>query len=78
MEAIVSSIKELIPIDPKHPRRIGAIFDSEKTMDGIAEFTTIESAQDWRREMEGLPDPLIHDDYIHNNPRGSCSLPLSA
>jgi sterol 3beta-glucosyltransferase len=51
---LLSSIKGVLPVDPKYPRRVAAIFDRDTTMDmdGIAEYTTDESAQDWRRELE--------------------------
>ena len=55
----VSSIKDVRPAEPKLPRHINMVFDSnDGIVDGIVEFDTVESAQDWRRELLGAFVPL--------------------
>lgn len=55
---IVSSVKEILPADHKHPRHIEAVFEHD--LDGYAEFDTVESAQQWRKELTGLQTYIEH------------------
>ncbi|KAJ7212149.1 glycosyltransferase family 1 protein [Mycena pura] len=53
---LLSSIRQIIPVDPKQPRYLRIIFEKHlksESYPGIAEFDTDEAALDWRREIAG-------------------------
>ena len=53
--AAVSSILEVLPEDPKQPRMILSVLDGKSGItNGHLELDTIESAREWRREIQGL------------------------
>lgn len=51
----MSTVKQVYPLDPDHPRRLHVEFDTGlRHADGWAEFETEEAAQDWLRELNGM------------------------
>ncbi|TCD70176.1 hypothetical protein EIP91_004646 [Steccherinum ochraceum] len=53
---LLSTIKEVCAEDPFEPRSVRAIFEghsSEVESDAYLEFDTLESAREWRREIQG-------------------------
>lgn len=51
---LLSSIKEIKPVDWERPRRIGLVFEARSgLMETFVEFDTLESARDWRNELNG-------------------------
>ncbi|KAJ7784602.1 glycosyltransferase family 1 protein [Mycena metata] len=50
---LLSSIKKIVPMDPKQPKCIRIVFEKldKEDMSGFVEFDTEESAQAWRREF---------------------------
>ncbi|KAH9002634.1 glycosyltransferase family 1 protein [Lactarius hatsudake] len=51
---LLSSIKEIKPVDWERPRRIGVVFEARSgLMETFVEFDTLESARDWRNEFNG-------------------------
>lgn len=51
---LVNSIQRIVEEDPKHPRTIRVLMDGKSDMqDSNVEFDTIESAREWRRELQG-------------------------
>ncbi len=51
---LVTSILEVSKEDPERPRVMQARLDSKTGLkDGYLEFDTIESAREWRRELQG-------------------------
>ncbi|KAI9509221.1 glycosyltransferase family 1 protein [Russula earlei] len=52
---LLSSIKEIKPVDWKRPRRIGVVFESRHGITEVSvEFDTIEAARDWRNELRSV------------------------
>lgn len=52
---LLSSVKEVKPVDWEHPRLIGVVYEhSEGPIEASVEFDTIEAARDWRNELRGL------------------------
>ena len=50
----VNSILEVTKEDPSHPRTLMARLDGKSGVkDCYLEFDTIESAREWRRELQG-------------------------
>ena len=61
----VSSVLQVFKEDPKHPRLIKAQLDGKSGIkDGFMEFDTIESAREWRRELQGKSESAPRA-YIH-------------
>lgn len=51
----VSDIEEMLPLDPKLPKVISLKFHGKKIpTSSYAEFDTIESAREWRKDIQGL------------------------
>ncbi|KAH9049861.1 hypothetical protein EDB84DRAFT_837422 [Lactarius hengduanensis] len=51
---LLSSVKEMKPVDWERPRRIGFVFEARSgLMETFVEFDTLESARDWRNEVNG-------------------------
>lgn len=52
---LYSNVKEVLRANPKRPRIVEVIFDASTTpsMNGVAEFDTVESACEWRKELQG-------------------------
>lgn len=51
----VAFIEEILPPDPKHPRRLRVkVGPKGHSKVDYCEFDTEESAQDWRRELAGM------------------------
>lgn len=51
---LVSSVLEVFPEDPKQPRMIRTGLDGKAGItNGHLELDTIESAREWRREIQG-------------------------
>ncbi|KAI9465441.1 hypothetical protein BJY52DRAFT_581956 [Lactarius psammicola] len=51
---LLSSIKEVKPVDWERPRRIGLVFESRSgVIETFVEFDTLEAARDWRNELNG-------------------------
>ncbi|KAJ6508847.1 glycosyltransferase family 1 protein [Mycena sanguinolenta] len=50
---LLSGIKKILPLDPKHPKWIGVVFKrlGDDNLSGYAEFDTDEAAIDWRKEL---------------------------
>lgn len=58
----VSDVEELLPFDPKLPKVIVLKFDGKKiAMSGYAEFDTIESAREWRNDIQGVFVTMNHE-----------------
>jgi hypothetical protein len=56
---VVSTIKEVKPVDWERPRIIGIVYESSQgTIEGNVEFDTIEAARDWRNEIRGVWIPF--------------------
>jgi sterol 3beta-glucosyltransferase len=52
---LLSSIKEVKPVDWERPRHIGFVFECRNGItETFVEFDTIESARDWRNEVNGV------------------------
>ena len=48
-------VQAVSPVDPKRPRILRLVIDPvAQTANDYAEFDTEESAQDWRRELNGM------------------------
>jgi sterol 3beta-glucosyltransferase len=50
---LYSNVKEIVPIDRKHPKLLRVKFQIDTDVKGYVEFDTEESAQDWRKELQG-------------------------
>jgi hypothetical protein len=58
---LVSSIKDIKPVELKRPRHLIITYESNRgTIESTIEFDTDESAQDWRRELLGASCPCQH------------------
>lgn len=54
MQFTVAFVKTVLPYDPKHPRRILCVLSSGTVQaHDYIEYDTIESANDWRKELTG-------------------------
>lgn len=63
----VNSILEVIKEDPKHPRVLVIRLDGKSGVrDCDLEFDTVESAREWRRELQGRSNPY-HRVYLSVN-----------
>ena len=57
----VAFVQAVLPVDPKRPRILRLVVDPvAMTGADYAEFDTEESAQDWRREVNGMWRFLFH------------------
>ncbi|KAI0304370.1 hypothetical protein B0F90DRAFT_1948660 [Multifurca ochricompacta] len=51
---LLSSIKEIKPVNWEHPRHIDVVFESRQgIIETSVEYDTIEAARDWRNELRG-------------------------
>ena len=66
---VVSNVKEVRRFNPKRPKVMEIVFDSATapSMDAYAEFDTVESAREWRKELQGLSIALASYARRFNN-----------
>ncbi|TFK40571.1 glycosyltransferase family 1 protein [Crucibulum laeve] len=78
---LLSSIVEIPPIDPKHPRDLKTtLTPPEDNVGDYCEFDTEESAQEWRRELTGALFMYRHrrrETYAGSTPESAAGVRLS-